>query len=140
MYKVEIFVKTKFHGRLTNGKGVVAIAIRLKDRPDTVKFRVQAWKDLSYQRLSARAALMAITRMVAPAQVKIYIDSVYACSMMQKDCAGGYAHEKIWQQYYDVVARMETVEVEFVKTHEYTDKLTKMISEGVYIVETDKEE
>lgn len=140
MWKVEIFVKTKFSGRLSNGNGVYAIAIRLAGRPDTVKYRVEGWKGLSYQKLSARAAMTAITRMVAPAHVKIMVDSAYAFAMMNKGSAGGCAHEKIWQQYFDVANQMEAVEVIRATEHEYRDELTKRINSGVYIMETDKEE
>lgn len=57
---VEMFITTKFNGRVSKGNGVYGVVRRLEGRPDTAKCGVIARKEVSYQELNAHAVVDAI--------------------------------------------------------------------------------
>lgn len=134
MRKVEIFITTKFHGRLAEGSGAYGIVLRLEGRPETAKVHVAGWRGLSYQKLNVRAVVEAVQCVTAPVPVKIYLDNAYAAAMMEKGSAGGNAHRELWDTYYEAAARLETVTIERVKDHPYREKLLQKINAGGYPV------
>lgn len=127
---VEIFVTTKFNGRVTNGSGAYGIVRRLEGRPDTAKCHVTGKRNLSYQKLNTYAVLEAIRCMVAPAHIKMYLDNAYAVHMIEKGCADENANRDLWDKFYQMAEKMDGLEVERTTKHEYTEKLLKMINAG----------
>lgn len=126
---VEIFVTTKFNGRVTRGSGSYGIVRRVEGRPDTAKCHVTEKHDLSYQTLCTYAAVEAIECMVAPAHIKMYIDNAYAVHMIQKGSAVENANKELWNRFYQTAEKMKSLEVERTTKHEYTEKILKMINE-----------
>lgn len=131
---VEIFITTKFNGRVTNGSGAYGIVRRLEGRPDTAKCHVTERHDLSYQALSTYAAVEAIQCMVAPAHIKMYVDNAYAAHMIQKGSAVENANRDLWNQFYQMAEKMKSLEVERTKKHEYTERILKMVNAGGGII------
>lgn len=138
--KVEIFITTKFSGKVTKGKGSYGIVLRKAGERATAKVHIAGWRNLSYQKLNARAVVDAIQYMVAPAHVHIILDNAYAEHMIQKGNAGGNAHQELWEIFYKAAGSMKSVEVERITKHEYTDKLLERINAGNYPVIEDRQE
>lgn len=132
--KVEIFITTKFNGRVSKGSGAYGIALRLEGRPETAKVHVAGWRGLSYQKLNARAVVEAIQCITAPVPVHIYLDNAYAAAMIEKGSAEGNAHQELWETYFETAAKLEGVAVERVTDHEYKKKLLQRINAGGYPV------
>ena len=137
--KVEIFITTKFHGKVSKGSGAYGIAIRLKGRPETVKIHIAGWKGLSYQKLNARAVVEAIQYITAPVPVHLYLDNAYAAAMIEKGSAEGNAHRGLWETYFETAARLEVVTVERITEHEYKKELIRRIGAGGYPVIEERE-
>lgn len=131
---VEIFVTTKFNGRVTNGSGSYGIVRRIEGRPETAKCHVVGRKNLSYQALTTYAAVEAIECMVAPAHIKMYMDNAYAVHMIQKGSADENANKELWNRFYQTAEKRESLEVERTTKHEYTERILKMINAGRYPV------
>lgn len=132
--KVEIYITTKFHGRVSKGSGAYGIALRLEGRPETAKVHVAGWRGLSYQKLNARAVVDAIQCITAPVPVHIYLDNAYAAAMIEKGNAEGNAHQELWETYFETAAKLQEVTVERVAEHEYKKKLLQGINAGGYPV------
>lgn len=132
--KVEIYITTKFHGRVSKGSGAYGIALRLEGRPETAKVHVAGWRGLSYQKLNARAVVDAIQCITAPVPVHIYLDNAYAAAMIEKGNAEGNAHQELWETYFKTAAKLQEVTVERVAEHEYKKKLLQGINAGGYPV------
>lgn len=132
--KVEIFITTKFHGRLPEGSGAYGIVLRLAGRPETAKVHIAGWRGLSYQKLNARAVVEAIQCITASVPVRIYLDNAYAAAMMEKGNAGGNAHQELWETYYEAADHLEGVTIERVRDHVYRKQLLQRINAGGYPV------
>ena len=132
--KVEIFITTEFHGRVSKGSGAYGIAIRLAGRPETVKIHMAGWRGLSYQKLNARAVVEAVQYITAPVPVHIYLDNAYALAMIEKGNVEGNAHRELWESYFARAERLEGVTVERVMEHEYRKELIRRIGAGGYPV------
>ncbi len=137
--KVDIYITSKFHGKIASGNGVYAILL------DTViqgkhcrKLHVVGWKGLSFQKLAARAAVDGIQYMTAPSDVVIHTDSPYAANVMQSGVSAGKKHEGLWNTYFLAVSGMDSVEVIFEKEHEYRQRLLQRIALGDYPVIRDR--
>lgn len=133
--RVDIYITSKFHGKITKGNGVYAVLL------DTVlqgkhcqKLHIAGWKGLSFQKLAVRAAVDGIQYMTTPSDVVIHADSPYAVNVMQSGKADGKKYEGLWRTYFEVAARMKSVEVIFEKEHEYRVKLLERIARGGYPV------
>ena len=135
---VEIFVTTKFSGKVTNGKGAYAIALRLEGKPETAKIHVAGWRNLSYQKLNTRAVVDAIQCMVAPAHIVLYIDNLYAEHMIEKGTAKGNAHQELWNTFFEIAEHMESVKVIRDVKHLYSERLIQEINAGGYSVIEDR--
>ena len=138
--KVNIYITTKFHGKIPCGTGTYAILL------ETViggkmyrKIHVSAWKELSFQKLAVRALVEAVHYMNEPSQLVIQCDSPYAVNAANSGTADGKKYEKMWREYFTMTARMEKVTVIFNKEHKYRKYLLRQISKGGYRTKTDKE-
>ena len=138
--KVNIYITTKFHGRIPCGTGTYAILL------ETViggkmyhKIHVSAWKELSFQKLAVRALVEAVRYMNEPSVLIIQCDSPYAVNAANSGTAEGKKHEVLWREYFGITSQMEKVTVIFNKEHKYRKYLLRQISKGGYRTKTDKE-
>lgn len=137
--RVDIYITSKFHGKIAEGNGVYAVLL------DTVlqgrhyrKLHIVGWNGLSFQKLAVRAAVDGIQYMTAPSEVIIHADSPYAVNVMQSGKADGKKYGELWSTYFEAAARMKSVEVIFEKEHEYRTKLLEWIARGGYPVTNDR--
>lgn len=137
--RVDIYITSKFHGKIASGDGVYAVLL------DTVisgkhyqKLHIAGWTGLSFQKLAVRAAVEGIRCMTAPSVVVMHVDSPYAVNVMQSGKADGKKYEALWSTYFKAAERMESVEVIFEKEHEYRAKLLERIAKGGYPVVQDR--
>lgn len=138
--KVNIYITTKFHGRIPCGTGMYAILLETTMNGKTYrKVHVSAWKELSFQKLAVRALVEAVHYMNEPSVLIIQCDSPYAVNAANSGTAEGKKHEVLWREYFGVTSQMEKVTVIFKKEHKYRNNLLKIISKGGYRTKTDKE-
>ncbi len=136
---VEIFITTKFTGKVTHGNGAYGIAIRTEKRPETMSSYVMGWRGLSYQKLNVRAVVDAIQSINHPSQVKMFLDNVYAIHMIEKGMIDAkYSYAGLWKTFQDVSADMEKLIVVRQKNHEYRRMLLQKINAGGYPVINDR--
>lgn len=136
---VEIFITTKFTGKVTNGAGAYAILLQMAGEENTAKIHAAGWKGLSYQKLNVKAVVDAISYMTAPANIHITLDNAYAEHMIEKGNAVGNAYRELWERYYKKAAKMDSVTVERTR-HPYTEKLLEIINAGKYPVTKEAKE
>lgn len=138
--KVNIYITTKFHGKIPCGTGTYAILLEtVIDGKMYRKIHVSAWKELSFQKLAVRALVEAVRYMNEPSVLIIQCDSPYAVNAANSGTAEGKKHEVLWREYFGVTSQMEKVTVIFKKEHKYRNNLLRMISKGGYRTKTDKE-
>lgn len=137
--RVDIYITSKFHGKIAEENGVYAVLL------DTVlrgkhyrKLHIAGWNGLSFQKLAVRAAVEGIQYMTTPSEVVIHADSPYAVNVMQSGKADGRKYEELWNTYFETAARMKSVEVIFEKEHEYRTRLLERIAKGGYPVVKDR--
>lgn len=137
--RVNIYITTKFHGRIQCGSGTYAILLEVVMNGKTYyKTHVSAWKELSFQKLAVRAMVEAVHYMNTPSQLVIQCDSPYAVNAANSGTADGKKHETLWREYFDTVSQMEKVSVIFKKEHKYRKNLLRNISKGGYPVVKDR--
>lgn len=138
--KVNIYITTKFHGRIPCGTGTYAILLEtVIDGKMYRKIHVSAWKELSFQKLAVYALVEAMLCMSKSSQLVIQCDSPYAVNAANSGTADGKKHEVLWREYFTMASRMEKVTVIFNKEHKYRKYLLRQISKGSYRTKTDKE-
>lgn len=138
--KVNIYITTKFHGRIPCGTGMYAILLEtVIDGKIYRKIHVSAWKELSFQKLAVRALVEAVRYMNEPSVLIIQCDSPYAVNAANSGTAEGKKHEVLWREYFGITSQMEKVTVIFNKEHKYRKYLLRQISKGGYRTKTDKE-
>ena len=116
--KVNIYITTKFHGKIPCGTGTYAILLEAVISGKAYrKIHVSAWKELSFQKLAVRALVEAVHYMNEPSQLVIQCDSPYAVNVTNSGTADGKKYEKMWREYFTMTARMEKVTVIFNKEH-----------------------
>lgn len=138
--KVNIYITTKFHGKIPCGTGTYAILLETVISGKAYrKIHVSAWKELSFQKLAVRALVEAVHYMNEPSQLVIQCDSPYATNAANSGTAEGKKHEVLWREYFAMATQMEKVTVIFNKEHKYRKYLLRQISKGSYRTKTDKE-
>lgn len=136
--KVEIYITTNFHGKVSRGSGAYGIVLRLAGRPDTARYHITGWRGLSYQKLNVRAVVEAIGYITEPVSALMYLDNAYAVTMIKKGDARGNAHRELWERYYETAAGLKEITVERIREHEYRRELIKRISSGGYLVKEER--
>lgn len=118
--RVDIYITTKFHGKISKGNGTYAILLDAEiSGTHYKKMHTAGWKNLSFQKLAARAAVEGIQYMTAPSDVVIHTDSPYAANVMRSGKADGKKYERLWGAYFEAASKMKSVEILFEKEHKY---------------------
>ena len=83
--RVDIYITSKFHGKIAEGNGVYAVLL------DTVlqgrhyrKLHIVGWNGLSFQKLAVRAAVDGIQYMTAPSEVIIGFPVCSQCDAVRQ--------------------------------------------------------